>query len=733
MKRKIYLGLLLLIVGVLSSYAQRADYSKMSAFVRQTMLEHAATARQLTRSGAKDASKICAFVRIKGDAEEVMRLYDCTRLADFGDIYIVDIPLRNMAFLSKDKRVQRIEAGQGTSIATDSVALQINALPAYAGEGLPQAYTGKGVVLGIQDIGFDLTHPTFYDTAGKNYRIKRFWDHLSTDTLMSTLYVGAAYTDSLSILGYQHSRDGLEQTHGTHTLGTAAGSGYNTKYRGIAYESDLCVVANATGNNIHLIDKDNRYKHTYATDALGFKYMMDYAESVNKPCVISFSEGSKQDFSGDDMLYYEVLQQLTGPGRIIVAAAGNNGNKKSYLLKDKGQPSAGTFMTSPNKTLYTSFKSRDNFDIRVVTYGTENDSVVYSSNAILSRADSSLVDTLEMGGREVRFHIAAYPSSFDNGDVVIDVLMNADNTLGQDIPLSVEVVGQESKVEMFNVVGEWVSNALNPLLAGGDNRFSVFSPGSAPAVICVGATSYRTTMKNSQGNTRVYHQGVNGERAGYSSVGPTFDLRVKPDVMAPGTNIISSLNSFYLENKPTGYHSVWSVAPFEWNGRTYAWSYDAGTSMATPAVAGAIALWLQANPKLTPDEVKSIFAKTCVQHDASATYPNNQVGYGQIDVYRGLLEILQLTSVEGLSQHQPQGVQIQPLAGRQLRLSFGDEKTKAGRVRIYTVGGACVAEYPFLTRLSDYHIDLSHLPIGVYAVQVVGNSRELTGSTLIRL
>ena len=56
----------------------------------------------------------------------------------------------------------------------------------YSGQDLPQTYTGKGVVVGIQDIGFDLTHPTFYSTNMKDYRIKALWDQLSKDTIGST-------------------------------------------------------------------------------------------------------------------------------------------------------------------------------------------------------------------------------------------------------------------------------------------------------------------------------------------------------------------------------------------------------------------------------------------------------------------------------------------------------------------------------------------------------------------
>ena len=64
--------------------------------------------------------------------------------------------------------------------------------------------------------------------------------------------------------------------------------------------------------------------------------------------------------------------------------------------------------------------------------------------------------------------------------------------------------------------------------------------------------------------------------------------------------------------------------------------------MACPAAAGIIALWLQANPNLTPDDVKATFAATCMPPEADLEYPNNSYGYGLIDAYAGLLEILGL-------------------------------------------------------------------------------------------
>ena len=86
----------------------------------------------------------------------------------------------------------------------------------------------------------------------------------------------------------------------------------------MAWESDICLVANLTSENKNLVDKKDLYKYTTATDALGFKYIFDYAKRHNQPCVASFSEGSSFRFDSDTQLYHAVLDSLQGPGRIIV-------------------------------------------------------------------------------------------------------------------------------------------------------------------------------------------------------------------------------------------------------------------------------------------------------------------------------------------------------------------------------------------------------------------------------
>ena len=124
---------------------------------------------------------------------------------------------------------------------------------------------------------------------------------------------------------------------------------------------------------------------------------------------------------------------------------------------------------------------------------------------------------------------------------------------------------------------------------------SISTPGDAHLAITVGAAFDSG-------------EGTKGAVALFSSQGPTDDGRVKPDITAPGVDIMAP-----EANTGTGYieHS--------------------GTSMATPHVAGAVALLLQSNPTLDPAQVKYILTRT-TQVDYYSGTPDNIEGYGYIDI-----------------------------------------------------------------------------------------------------
>ena len=178
----------------------------------------------------------------------------------------------------------------------------------------------------------------------------------------------------------------------------------------------------------------------------------------------------------------------------------------------------------------------------------------------------------------------------------------------------------------------------------------------------------------------------------------------KPEITAPGVFVISSLNSYYMEEHPTatGDYGGYSTA----NGRTYPWGYASGTSMSTPAVAGAIALWLQANPTLTRDDIIGVLERTSRHPEEQLTYPNNHYGYGEIDVYRGLLDVLGITGIPEISMHQSQGARIYVQHGM-LHLVFNELPTQPVTLTIYSTNGTLMQRQQLTVQQREVTVPLA--------------------------
>ncbi len=724
-----------LVFLVLPLQAQRRELLKMSPTVRSMYFDNHQSSCSMKKARLMNERTATLFIKTSGDITDLLSSNHCISHATFGNVQIVSVPLYRLGSIASDKRIVRMEAGGMAHTTNNRFPALINSEPAYKGLNMPQAYTGSGVVVGIMDIGFDLTCPNFFNNDLSEYRIKAMWDHLSVDTIGSSLPVGRDYVGETALLAYSRSRDAHLSYHGNHTLGTAAGSGFGTDYKGVAYESDICLVSNATSDAIELIDETDYYKYTYATDALGFKYIFDYAESVGKPCVISFSEGSRQDLRGDDILYYESLRAMTGQGKIIVASAGNNNLEPSYIHKPAGVETSGTFLEVWGNSLFLFSQADKHIDVRIVVYGERNDTLTISSEWLCQQPDSLAYDTLLVNGEEYAFAFAAYQSAYDKNKLVVDYSVKGPERLGMDVSstsISIEFIGIDADVEVYKVKGNFVQKGANPTLNAAVCTHDIFSPGSSPDVICVGATAYSTGYRNMSGVDINNDFGTNGQRARFSSVGPTFDGRIKPDVMAPGVNIISSGGSCYPQANPESPFFESCVEKYEHNGHTYYWKADTGTSMSAPAVGGAIALWLQAKPDLTKEQIMEVFANTCTKTDPALEYPNNECGYGQIDVYHGLLYILGLSKIEGISTTQPSNVNFAVKSHDSFALSFSTPITSDVEVKVYSTSGSLLMRDAVPVGSSDYVVQLPAGISGVVAVQVNGFDKSTTGSTLLR-
>ena len=151
----------------------------------------------------------------------------------------------------------------------------------------------------------------------------------------------------------------------------------------------------------------------------------------------------------------------------------------------------------------------------------------------------------------------------------------------------------------------WRAAGIMPVFAGGNagpNAGTADSPGSYPQSFAVGATN------------------INDVVANFSGRGPSPWGETKPEVTAPGVNVRSSVPP---STDPSLYQGGWS-----------------GTSMATPHAAAATALLWQARPELTITATEFALTSTSVPLPSQASSPNNDYGWGRIDLFQAVGAIM---------------------------------------------------------------------------------------------
>lgn len=158
----------------------------------------------------------------------------------------------------------------------------------------------------------------------------------------------------------------------------------------------------------------------------------------------------------------------------------------------------------------------------------------------------------------------------------------------------------------------WFNGITVVASAGNNGTATLYPPANDPFVITVGAA-------DDQGTATITDDTV----AHFSAYGTTTDGFAKPDLVAPGRHIVSVLaaNSQFKANRPT---NIVGTKYFRMS----------GTSAAAPMVSGAIALLLQDEPNLTPDQVK--YRLTATANKNWAGYSSTKAGAGYLDIYAAL-------------------------------------------------------------------------------------------------
>lgn len=701
---------MLFCTGLVTVSAQQ----KMSFAVRQLCAEH----QQGLRRAGSDA-KVPVFLKFKGESgEQLLGKYGCDVVTRIGAVHIANVPVDQLAAMAAEDDVVRIETHLGGRPLMDVTPKWIKSDPVYQGQQLPQAYTGRGVLLGIVDTGFDLTHPTFYNADGTKYRVRSFVDdyHSADETIGTLTPIGREYTTERDILAKAHSGD-IEGYHGTHCLSIAAGSGYDTKYRGVAYEADLFAIST----------RDGAKSTASPTEVARMKRIFDYAEANHQPCVITYSVGFDY-IPGDNELFHEALEGVQGPGRVLVVAAGNSNRYPTYIEKPIGVETAGAAIVGMEAKSMAYMLSEQPFRLKMITLKS------YAGGSSFEKSDSTVFDSAQLSADTTVLN-GQHAIVTRKGNFYAFSSRRATEELnGHEEQVLLCIEGSDAAVRMYVSANSFFVNI--PAKALGDGRFSaaershnVALPANFENVLTVGALVGRTSIINIRGNeVSREEESKEGVVTTFSSVGPTLDGRNKPDVVAPGLFIIAAGNS-YNKNQGSGH-----VSNSTFKGRDYPWVARSGTSMATPCTAGIVALWLQADPTLTPEKVKDIIKATSHQVVADLPSPNNTYGYGLIDAYAGICMVLGVkTTIPGVSTHQPSALDIRPFGDSQVALRFTSAPKQPFTVRIFALNGQLMGEQTLQpSDATSYSVALPSASRGVVLVQVNSPERGVTGSNIIR-
>ena len=177
----------------------------------------------------------------------------------------------------------------------------------------------------------------------------------------------------------------------------------------------------------------------------------------------------------------------------------------------------------------------------------------------------------------------------------------------------------------------------------GDSLYCTSDVSATNSAISAAAFTSKTSFRNISGQSLYYPGAVLRDLASFSSRGPTVDGRIKPDIAAPGFGVVSTVNSFdssFITAAGANYSSTVSAYHNTVTGRNYYFAILAGTSMASPATSGIIALMLQANPNLNPTEVRNILAQTAILDTFTGPLTSAgdiNWGHGKINAYQAVI------------------------------------------------------------------------------------------------
>lgn len=682
-------------------------------------------------------------------------------LMEFGDMVLASGTLADVEALAGCDFVKNISFGEKRDAQLDRSRKATGVDLIHAGTDLSQPYKGAGVITGIFDTGLDPNHVNFLDDDF-NPRIAILWNYSGSNGSSSV------YSTPSEIKSFR--TDNAAETHGTHTLGCMAGS----------YNGDATRVAIFDENGdvqVSRVIPPKKFPNPYygmapeATIAAGcgalydpnivmaVKNVADYAKSVGKPAVMNLSLGSVigphdgTDAAGRALDSY-------GEDVIIFISSSNNGdinmsvdktfsaNETSFqtlcdspanfsgiidIWSDSSEPFTVTpfvyDLTTKTFTFEYPVKGDKEGTVVIATSNVQNPNKVTGEGFDDAFNSSSVtLACTKNAGTNNRYNVRINTSisyKAANSDHNKMFGLRVEGKAGQRVMMATNAT---SKYEGYDYSMEFSSKGQSGFTAG-TSDFSLNSMACGKKTISVGAWNARSSWPVMMGVSRSYPGDGwgTGEAAGFSSYGTLVDGTTIPHVCAPGSAIVSSISTPYMDRLSSQLGSDFSTyvtnnltADQSVNGRHNYYEAQQGTSMSTPVCAGGVALWLQADPTLTVDEVKQIIAETSDKDSfvTNGQYPAAKWGAGKFNAYAGLRKVLGMPSGVNNVSIDEKPVMITDAGNGAWDIFVPG--ASAVEARLFSMSGQCVATVN--ADGDSMTLETNNLQKGVYVLNV--NDKE---------
>lgn len=685
-----------------------------------------------------------AFVQISSpETVESLKNAGVSVSGVFGDVVTVTLPVENLEKIADMDGVEWIELAKKVDTKNDIARsfFYTNHESVQKGVGLDRPYKGAGVIYGSLDMGVDFNHIAFKNQATGESRI--LYAYLPTNYTGQSP-VGNVYdlngnmTKNGKFPGSEFTKEQIAtlttdtrgESHGTHTFGIGAGGYMGNPYYGMAPSADIIACATSDLTDVTVVNS--------------VSYILGKAKELNKPVVVNLSLGINVGPHDGTSFVPKILDCLAGEGKVIVLASGNEGDLNMHIYGNLKTPGTEmkTFigfnegrsaldyqdLSSGYGTNDFDIWSRDdkNFSVKIVVFDTQSNSVIYEFQPFApSKEGNSFSVNTKNGNSEACKFIngrlqlyGSYNGRKYNVYGGVDLkLKNPSYRLG-----IVTTSNEGAEVDMWtDCYGiEFGNDGVEGYLKGSADM-SINDWATGQNTISVGAYVSRKSWKSVDGREREFSNSniIQDDVVYFSSYGVDANGISRPDIVAPGFFLISSINSFDSSyNK--GSYSYTDLAIDEIiGGNRYKWGLMYGTSMAAPCVAGIIATWLEANPNLTAHDIKKAFSASAMKDNYVTGGVSEKWGYGKINAYGGLQEVLKNASVDYFEDKvKPLIVFPNPNNGQfELTLPSSDNTIT---VNVYNLNGILVATQTYTNDGNVLNVDFSNcLTSGIYLLQIL--------------